>query len=114
MASPVKSLLHLTLTLGSLLHGITELRILVLLLHLSINLLHECSPLADLAGSLSSLRHLSCLGHYTYLEEIIAGLSLIENSYIALTHHLFLAAAVQRPEGYLIAAALQIPLAHSD
>ena len=45
MASPVKSLLHLTLTPGSLLHGVTELHILILLLHLSVNLLHECSPL---------------------------------------------------------------------
>jgi hypothetical protein len=59
MASPVKSLLHLTLTPGSLLHGITELCVLVLLLHLTVNLLHKCSPLADLAGA-SLLGSLSC------------------------------------------------------
>lgn len=92
-----KSLLHLTLTPGSFLHGVTELRFLVLLLHLSVNLLHECSPLANLAGSLSSLGHLSCLGHYTYSEEINPLVRLTENFYIAWKHHLFLAAVLQMP-----------------
>jgi len=113
-ASPVKRLLHLTLTPGSLLHGITELCVLILLLHLSVNLLHECSPLADLASALSSLGHLSCLGHYTYSEEIILIVRLTQNVYIAWKHRLFSAAAVQRPEGYLIVAALQIPQEHND
>jgi len=59
MASLVKSLLHLILAPGSLLHGITKFHILILLLHLSVNLLYEYSPLAHLASA-SLLRTLSC------------------------------------------------------
>ena len=59
----LKSSLHLLLTLRRLLHGITELRCLVLLLHLRVDLLDELCPWRSLSS-------LACLGHYTYTKEI--------------------------------------------
>jgi hypothetical protein len=114
--------LHLILTPGSLLHGVTKLRILILLLHLSINLLYECSPLADLTSATllrALLRALSCAtsscaGHIILNQKkLLLRQPFTQNSYIAWKHHLFSVAAVQMPASYLIAAALQIPQEHS-
>jgi len=45
-----KPLLHLALALRRLLHGRTQLDVLVLLLHLGVNLLDKVGPLGSLAG----------------------------------------------------------------
>lgn len=51
----LSKLLHLPLTPGRLLHGRAELHVLILLLHLSVNLLYKGGPRSALA-SLASAR----------------------------------------------------------
>lgn len=60
------NLSHLALASGGLLHGRTELDVLVLALHLKVDLLHELGPLGSLACSLLRASCLTCLCHYTY------------------------------------------------
>ena len=52
--SELTKLLHLPLTLGRLLHGIAELRILILLFHLGVNLLYKGGPRSALTSLASS------------------------------------------------------------
>jgi hypothetical protein len=62
------SLLHLTLASRRLLHGRTEFRVLVLLLHLGIDLLHEGRPRSALGLTCAGLlhAHTTSLGHFLY------------------------------------------------